>query len=206
MLFENVPQLIREPLFPNLIKSLYDLGYYSQWKILNAADFGSAQSRKRVYIVASRDKIPLITTGNGKTSVVYDILHEPEDYNCVFEFKRKYDKPKKKLLLAGKVNDSSYDIDCRIYSPFGLCPTLTTFHHHYKRFIMDYERSRIHDLTPLEYWRLMGFPDKAYYSAASTGLTDSALYTLAGNSIVTNVLTEIFLDIFKRKSYQERVI
>lgn len=55
---------------------------------------------------------------------------------------------------------------------------------------------RIRKLTPLECWRLMGFDDKDFYKAQSTGNSNSQLYKQAGNSIVVNVLEKIFLNLF----------
>lgn len=46
-------------------------------------------------------------------------------------------------------------------------------------------------ITPLESWRLMGFPDWAY-DRASTVSSRTQLYTQAGNSIVVDVLATIF--------------
>lgn len=56
---------------------------------------------------------------------------------------------------------------------------------------------RIRRLTPLECWRLMGFPDENFYKAKELGLSDSALYKQAGNSIVVNCLYYIFKNLFK---------
>ena len=50
----------------------------------------------------------------------------------------------------------------------------------------------IRKLTPLEFWRLMGFTDKDFYKAKNQGISDTQLYKQAGNSIVVNVLEKIF--------------
>ena len=57
---------------------------------------------------------------------------------------------------------------------------------------------RIRRLTPLECWRLMGFPDENFYKAKELGLSDSALYKQAGNSIVVNCLYYIFKNLFTK--------
>ena len=54
----------------------------------------------------------------------------------------------------------------------------------------------IRKLTPLEYWRLMGFDDEDFYSAKNAGVSDSQLYKQAGNSIVVDVLYHIFKKLF----------
>ena len=55
--------------------------------------------------------------------------------------------------------------------------------------IMD--NVRIRKLTPRECWRLMGFTDEDFDKAKEVN-SDSQLYKQAGNSIVVNVLMEIF--------------
>jgi len=47
---------------------------------------------------------------------------------------------------------------------------------------------RIRKLTPLECWRLQGFPDSAFYKAKESGVSDSQLYKQAGNSVTVPVI------------------
>ena len=47
-------------------------------------------------------------------------------------------------------------------------------------------------LTPLECMRLMGFSDKDEQSMRSIGMSDSAIYHCAGDSIVVDVLMDLF--------------
>ncbi len=64
-ILENVEGLIKHDLknkndeigetFSTILKTLVDLGYKVSWKLLNSKDFGVAQSRKRVYIVGTKD-------------------------------------------------------------------------------------------------------------------------------------------------------
>lgn len=53
-------------------------------------------------------------------------------------------------------------------------------------------------LTPMECWRLQGQPDENYYKALSLGISESALYRLAGNSIAVPCLTAIFKEIYRQ--------
>lgn len=55
---------------------------------------------------------------------------------------------------------------------------------------------RIRKLTPLECWRLMGFDDEDFYKAKNAGISNTQLYKQAGNSIVVNVLMEIYKNLF----------
>ena len=50
---------------------------------------------------------------------------------------------------------------------------------------------RIRKLTPLECWRLQGFPDWAFDRAREAGLSDSQLYKQAGNSVTVTVIKAI---------------
>lgn len=58
LLLENVDRLIQSPAkqrgrdFAIILKSLSDLGYVVEWRIINAADYGMPQRRKRTYILA----------------------------------------------------------------------------------------------------------------------------------------------------------
>lgn len=56
---------------------------------------------------------------------------------------------------------------------------------------------RIRKLTPLECWRLMDVSDENFYKVKNVGVSDTQLYKLAGNSIVCNVLVEIFRNLLK---------
>lgn len=58
MLLENVDRLIRSPAkqfgrdFSIILRCLYEKGYAVEWRVINAADYGYAQRRRRTFIVA----------------------------------------------------------------------------------------------------------------------------------------------------------
>ena len=54
---------------------------------------------------------------------------------------------------------------------------------------------KIRRLTPLECWRLQGFPDTAFIEAQKVN-SDTQLYKQAGNSITVNVMMELFNKIY----------
>lgn len=56
---------------------------------------------------------------------------------------------------------------------------------------------RIRKLTPKECWRLMGFSDEDFEKAKAIPMSNTQLYKQAGNSIVVNVLENIFKNLFK---------
>ena len=57
---------------------------------------------------------------------------------------------------------------------------------------------RIRKLTPKECWRLMGFDDADFDKAKKVN-SNTQLYKQAGNSIVVNVVEEIFKELLNRK-------
>ena len=61
----------------------------------------------------------------------------------------------------------------------------------------------IRKLTPRECWRLMGFSDLDFEKAERTKNSNTQLYKQAGNSIVVNVLEEIFKNLFKEELRDE---
>ena len=73
--FENVDRLLNSPAtqrgrdFAIILASLADLGYTVEWRIINAADYGMPQRRRRTYIVGYR-----------KGSVVASKIETMEDW------------------------------------------------------------------------------------------------------------------------------
>lgn len=52
-------------------------------------------------------------------------------------------------------------------------------------------RYRIRKLTPLECFRLQGFPDEAHQALVDAGISKSQLYKMAGNAVTVNVIDAI---------------
>ena len=58
----------------------------------------------------------------------------------------------------------------------------------YEGVTKDYQ---IRKLTPLEYFRLQGFPDEWYYKCREEGISDTQMYRAAGDAVTVNVVQEI---------------
>ena len=56
---------------------------------------------------------------------------------------------------------------------------------------------RIRKLTPRECFRLMGVKDEDINKLLTSGISDSQLYKLAGNSIVINCIASVLKQLFK---------
>lgn len=92
LFLENVDRIINSPAtqrgrdFAIILASLADLGYIVEWRIINAADYGMPQRRRRTYIVAYK-----------KNSVVANKVQDKRDWVLfdgvlakAFPFEQKY--------------------------------------------------------------------------------------------------------------------
>lgn len=65
LFLENVDRMVNSPAsqrgrdFAIILQSLSDLSYRVEWRIINAADYGMPQRRRRTYILAYRNESPL---------------------------------------------------------------------------------------------------------------------------------------------------
>lgn len=61
ILLENVDRLLKSPVaqrgrdFAIILSCLYRLGYSVEWRVINAADYGMPQRRRRIYLYAEHD-------------------------------------------------------------------------------------------------------------------------------------------------------
>jgi DNA (cytosine-5)-methyltransferase 1 len=54
LMVENVPGLAKNYRFRSFLKSLHGLGYQTKWSVVNAADYGVPQKRRRLVLLACR--------------------------------------------------------------------------------------------------------------------------------------------------------
>ncbi len=101
----------------------------------------------------------------------------------------------------------------RVYNPNGIAPTLNSkTGGNLEPFIITKNKDKdeqiptidktgftIRKLTPRECWRLMGFSDSDFDKAKSVN-SNTQLYKQAGNSIVVNVLEELFKNLLLKGS------
>ena len=65
--------------------------------------------------------------------------------------------------------------------------------------VIEYsDRLRIRKLTPKECFRLMGFDDRDIDILIDNGISNTQLYKMAGNSIVVDVLEEIYVELLNQ--------
>ena len=218
---ENVKALTGNKLkneFRTVLDSLADAGYNQYWQVLNSKDYGIPQGRERVFIVSIRKDIDKTTFKFPDpivlTKTIDDFLEENVDKKYYLS-----EKMEKYILgnaLGGKTHDY-YDRSKAIFNK-KVAYTLTTEQN--KRagttnYIADgysgelrvseylkkkYDRQiRLRKLTEKESFRLMGFDDKDCDILRNNGISMTQLYKQAGNSIVVNVLQEVFKSLYELK-------
>ena len=222
LLLENVKALVGKKFkaqFDEWLQYLDGLGYKNYWQVLNAKDYGIPQNRERVFVVSIRQDVVCSYTFPKKEDLcigIQDILEdEVEDKYylnekqvqkilhstfaqektriqtnnvCQTLLARDFKDPKV-IVTKGTIIDDTQGFDgVRLYS--NVSPTLGVGRHDLKT-IADTVKN-VRKLTPLEYWRLMGFDDEDFNKAKASGVSNTQLYKQAGNSIVVDVLERIF--------------
>ena len=74
VLLENVPGLARHDLFRMFVDGLEAMGFGVTDTVLNAADFGTAQRRRRLVLVAGLDSQPVLMQGDAERRTVRDAI------------------------------------------------------------------------------------------------------------------------------------
>ena len=96
---------------------------------------------------------------------------------------------------VGELDIRAKDYCKRIYDPEYLCPTLVSCGGGQQE-VKILRETTVRKLTPMEYWRLMGFTDEDFDKVRPI-TSDRQLYKQAGNSIVVNVLEGILKNLVK---------
>jgi DNA (cytosine-5)-methyltransferase 1 len=193
-----------------ILTTLNNLGYTTNWSLLNAINFGVPQNRERTIIVGYLGDIEFDFSKlkKVKTRKLEDIL---EDDNKEFEYLKEdeytlIENPKQQmsgLIFAGYLNKNIrvngirpdtkhlsrvHKQPNRIYSSQGTHPTLSSQESAGRYYILHNEKVR--KLTLRECYRLTGFPDdfKLIGSRAK-------IYNRVGNSIVIPMVQEIAIQV-----------
>jgi DNA (cytosine-5)-methyltransferase 1 len=75
VMLENVPALAQDHLFAGFVTALERLGYAVKWDVLNVADFGVPQRRKRLVLIATRGVLPSLgAAARGRVRTVRDAI------------------------------------------------------------------------------------------------------------------------------------
>ena len=170
-------------------QKLKDFGYYNYQVILNSKDFGIPQTRERVFLISSKKKLNISFQKQELKKTLKNFTIDTEDYNGGFNVEDKT------IIESGDFiyvkNTANYKSDIKTYLPQSLAPTLRA-----GGIVYIYIDNQIKKLGWKSCWKLMGFDDKAMRNVEFVN-NQTELKKQAGNSIVVNVLEEIFKKLFK---------
>lgn len=216
--------------FDLFIKELEEYGYNTYYQILNAKNYGIPQNRERVYVfivkkeldsgffefpkqfdyIASIKNIIENNVDDKYYKICPSMIKAIEDKKCkilkedgissTLTTKQNrwnnagfyYDKDK------ALVCEHRYDEGIRTFKDNVFGTLMTTSHCGNK---MVYHKEALRFLTEKECFRLMGFSDEDFIKAQQVNKSSNTLYKQAGNSIVVNVLYEIYKAIYLTMPY-----
>ena len=203
---ENVKNLVnhdRGRTFKIIKNILEELGYRVFYKVLNSKDFGVPQNRERIYIVAFRTDIAPLSfsfpDSSGTSTFIKDIIEEHEvssKYYLSTTYLESLRRHKERHMSKGNVfgyeiRDNDSVAGAIVCGGMGrernliVDNRLTDFKPvtHIKG---EVNKEFIRKMTPREWARLQGFPDKFKFVVA-----DTHLYKQFGNSVTVPVIKAI---------------
>lgn len=178
-----------------------DLGYYvPDPEIVNAKNFGVPQNRERIFIVGFRGDLGIeefkYPEPQDKTAAIEDIL-EDEVVSVKYYLSDQYFQTlvDHKNRHASKGNGFGYEIiqkdavaNAIVVGGMGRERNLIeddrlTDFKPVTKITGEVNRQGIRRMTPKEWCRLQGFPDKFYETARAAKVSDAQLYKQLGNSV-----------------------
>ncbi len=199
LLMENVKNLVSKKHIAGFhlwIDRLKELGYTSEYKVLNGCNYNIPQNRERVMMVSVlSDKCPKLPLGQLTNSSVDDLAecHKHVDLNLSYNAESvnifKTTALPMQLNHIGNINGKTHSNN-RVYSAIGYCPTLNSMNGGNRQPKIDFNNIT-RRLSTLECWRLMGFSDEDHAKAKKV-IPKSKLYERAGRGIVVPMLESIF--------------
>ncbi|MDO7864786.1 DNA cytosine methyltransferase [Brochothrix thermosphacta] len=216
LLLENVPNLVAKKHKPDFIlwlEWLESQGYTNYWSLLNGVDYNIPQNRSRVFVVSilGEHKPFKFPTSLEQTKQLKDLLEEDVDEKYFLT-----EEQQKELMYYIQPSDSESYIYIKNATKKGYLKArefdgidLAYPNSKTRRGRVQKSRTqtlmtgdslgvligkRIRRLTSLERWRLMGFSDEDYQKA-STVCSQAQLGKQAGNSIIVDILEEIFKEV-----------
>ena len=108
------------------------------------------------------------------------------------------------LIHIGNLEMAGNESIKRVYSPEGVCPTLTTMTGGHRQPKIYTEEDGVRKLTPKECWKLMGFSEEEFNKVEGR-LSNTQLYKQAGNSIVVACLVALMSSLFIKDGHKAEV-
>ena len=218
VLLENVKHLVnhdKKRTFNVIIATLQELGYNVNYKILNSKDFGVAQTRERIIIVATKiGTFDFNQLQKQPPVAIKDILDKEGDFDILEKgtytlidshYVHQQDSG---LIFVGYRNKGTWKKGVRpntehlsrvhrqpnrIYSINGTHPTIPSQEPSGRFWIYDDKHDYVRRLTLNEVYKLMGYPD-----TFKRDENISNAYNQAGNSVVIPMIYEVAKSIIEQ--------
>lgn len=210
LMMENVPQIHDEKNikdFGNWITFLDSLGYRSKWADLNAANFNVPQKRERCFMISYLDRHRRFEWPVPKPLEVkgLDLLENevPEKFYLKYKSAEEIIKEILKQCKGVIPNDRVLvDLSTRETQITTIFNTLKAGSRGIVNFggesgVLEYHSGalRLRRITPLESYRVMGVDDEDAKKMLAVN-SATQCFKQAGNSIVVDVMVEIFRNLF----------
>lgn len=183
VIWENVKNVLSKHMshnFNNYLDEMQKMGYTSNYKVLNAMDFGLPQNRNRVFTISCLD-------------------------GTLFNFETLERKPMKNItdFLEDNVSEEYLVTQPSILNAIGnkgikratvikdYCYTITERQDRCPAQVIQLEDGKYRFLTDKECWLVQGYSEKDYLNAAKVN-NRRALYKQSGNSIPVTIFESIF--------------
>lgn len=121
LLLENVKNLVGKKFikdFERWLSFLNSLGYYSNWKVMNAKDYGIPQNRERVFVVSSLENFHYVFPKKQELKLkMKDLLEEnvPEKYYLSENYIKNFsDMTNRNGFIRGEKFNPQKSEDCNI--------------------------------------------------------------------------------------------
>lgn len=210
-IYENVQGLIKHDGGKTweVVKRVFEsLNYHLYYKILDAANYGIPQKRRRIFVVGFKKEVDGFEFPAEKdlTFTLQDFLLEntPEGNFCAegtqLQLTHEHGEVPEKYFLSEKILPGimsegtggfsmNPEIDLKIARPL-----MSSMHKMHRAGEDNYvtTNGRIRRLAPRECLRLMGFTDDF-----KIAVSDTQMYRQAGNSVVVDVLMGLISEIIK---------
>ena len=107
VLLENVDRLLKSPTaqrgrdFAIMLTCLAQMGYAAEWMVVNAADYGMPQRRRRVYVLASTDWAA-VRLGTVQNALPFELEGRPSEFDLPddpYETSKSFGDPRKSPFL-----------------------------------------------------------------------------------------------------------
>jgi DNA (cytosine-5)-methyltransferase 1 len=194
LFLENVKGLLNHEkgkTFTTILQTLEELGYETQWMVLNSKFFGVPQNRERVFIIGNlrgepRPEILPFRGIQGEDIKINQLNNPSHSNNRVYGIEGI--SPTLNTMGGGHRQPKIYCVDDGASPNFqakmiNQSPALKATRSNYEIGMGD---KKIRKLTPVECERLQGFPDNW-----TEGVSNRQRYKQCGNAVTTKVIESI---------------